>query len=77
MAAAEESDERARVRAAVDEASEEVGLDTWYRSCVMPLMSLPESQMPQCCGAGCEPCATTLTEVAIRAQRKLAGNQNG
>ena len=73
MSANDESDERARVRAAVDEASEEVGLPVWYRSSVMPLMSLPESRMPECCGGGCEPCAGTLTEGAVRAQRKLAG----
>jgi hypothetical protein len=71
--AMDETEERARVRAAVDEASEEVGLATWYRSSVMPLMKLPESQFPECCGGGCEPCASTLTEVAVRARRKLAG----
>lgn len=64
--------QRARTLAAIDEASDEVGLDPWYRSCVGPLMSVEESRMPQCCGAGCEPCSTILAEVAIRARRKLA-----
>lgn len=63
--------ERTRVRDAIDAASEQVGLDPWYRSCVEPLIGLEDSRMPRCCGSGCEPCSTTLIEVAVRARRLL------
>jgi hypothetical protein len=69
---APEEDDRARMIAAIAEASEEVGLDTWYRACVEPLMSLSPSGYPRCCGSGCEPCSETLIEVAVRAKRRLA-----
>lgn len=57
---------------AIAEASDEVGLDAWYRSSVEPLMRLADHEMPRCCGGGCEPCTGTLIEVAVRAKRKLA-----
>lgn len=63
--------ERARIRRAIEEASDEVGLDVWYRSCVEPLIGLADDRMPSCCGAGCEPCSMTLIEVAVRARRLL------
>lgn len=66
-----EHEERARMLAAIAEASEEVGLDTWYRACVEPLMALAPSSYPRCCGSGCEPCSETLIEVAVRAKRLL------
>ena len=64
--------ERGLTLVAIDEASEEVGLPSWYRSCVLPLMKVDEDRMPSCCGAGCEPCNETLVEVALRARRRLA-----
>jgi hypothetical protein len=64
--------ERARVRAAIDRASDEVGLEIWYRSCAEPLIALDDAQFPSCCGANCEPCSLTLIEVALRARRILA-----
>jgi hypothetical protein len=64
-------DERARMLQAIAEASDEVGLDTWYRACVEPLMGLADREMPRCCGGGCEPCSETLVEVAVRARRRL------
>lgn len=73
MSGASDDDEaRARMRSAIAEASEEVGLDVWYRACVEPLMSLEPSGYPRCCGSGCEPCSETLIEVAVRAKRRLA-----
>jgi hypothetical protein len=63
--------ERARLLAAIAEASDEVGLASHYRSCVLPLMKLDEDRMPSCCGAGCEPCNETLVEVALRARRRV------
>ena len=70
--ASDEHSERARVRAAIDEASDEVGLESWYRSCAEPLVPMADVDFPSCCGAGCEPCSLTLIEVAIRARRILA-----
>lgn len=51
---------------ALTQASEEVGLQTYYRDMVRPLLRMPRSQWPSCCGAGCEPCAQTLVQVAER-----------
>lgn len=63
--------QRTRIRLAIDEASDEVGLESWYRSCAEPLVFMDASQFPSCCGAGCEPCSHTLIEVAVRARRIL------
>jgi Na+-translocating ferredoxin:NAD+ oxidoreductase RNF subunit RnfB len=51
---------------ALVQASEEVGLQDYYRDMVRPLLRMPRSQWPSCCGAGCEPCAQTLVAVAER-----------
>jgi hypothetical protein len=51
---------------ALAQASEEVGLQDYYRDMVRPLLRMPRSQWPSCCGAGCEPCAQTLVAVAKR-----------
>jgi hypothetical protein len=67
---------RARVRAAIDEASDEVGLEIWYRSCAEPLIELDDADFPSCCGANCEPCSLTLIEVALRA-RVILRRQSG
>jgi hypothetical protein len=66
-----DSAERARLDAALKRASDEVGLQDWYRDCVRPLLRMPETQWPRCCGRGCEPCAETLKEVASRARALL------
>jgi hypothetical protein len=52
--------------AALNRASEEVGLQDYYRSCVRPLFSLPVSYWPSCCGARCEPCMQVVVAVAYR-----------
>jgi hypothetical protein len=49
---------------ALARASDEVGLPSYYRDCVRPL--LREGPWPRCCGGGCEPCAETLKRVARR-----------
>ncbi|WP_199741857.1 hypothetical protein [Corallococcus sp. CA047B] len=48
-------------------ASEENALPSYYQSSVRPLLRDPEGRWPSCCGGGCEPCAQTLTRVAVRA----------
>ncbi len=52
--------------AALTQASEELGLPIYYRSCVRPLLRQPKHEWPTCCGAGCDPCAQTLVAVAER-----------
>jgi hypothetical protein len=54
------------VDAALAQASHEVGLQDYYRDMVRPLLRMPRSQWPSCCGGGCEPCAQTLVAVAER-----------
>jgi hypothetical protein len=51
---------------ALAQASEEVGLQDYYRDMVRPLLYMPREQWPGCCGGGCEPCAQTLVAVAER-----------
>lgn len=69
----EPNDPRARpdLNAALDRASEEHGLQSYYRDCVRPLFGMPRSQWPRCCGRGCEPCAQTLIAVAQRVYELL------
>jgi hypothetical protein len=52
--------------AALAQAGNELGLQDYYRDCVRPLLSMPMSQWPTCCGGGCEPCAQILVAVAQR-----------
>lgn len=52
--------------AALARASDELGLATYYRDCVRPLLRDPEGRWPRCCGGGCEPCAMDLKAVARR-----------
>jgi hypothetical protein len=61
-----------RLEAALIQASEEHSLAEWYRDCVRPLLTMPRTQWPRCCGRGCEPCAETLVAVAARIQELLA-----
>jgi hypothetical protein len=51
---------------ALVQASEELGLQSYYRDMVRPLLRMPREQWPGCCGGGCEPCAQTLVAVADR-----------
>ncbi len=60
------------VSEAIERASDEVGLQRWYRSMVGPLLNMPRTQWPRCCGGGCEPCSLTLIAVAERAQALLS-----
>jgi hypothetical protein len=61
---------------ALDQASNELGLDPWYRDCVRPLMRTGPDGFPSCCGGACEPCSQTLNQVATRALAIL-GKPNG
>lgn len=51
---------------ALAQASDELGLQDYYRDMVRPLLRMPRTQWPTCCGGGCEPCAQTLVAVAER-----------
>jgi hypothetical protein len=51
---------------ALAQASEELGLQSYYRDMVRPLLRMPREQWPGCCGGGCEPCAQLLVAVADR-----------
>jgi hypothetical protein len=53
-------------------ASEENGLQDYYRDMVRPLLRMPREQWPSCCGGGCEPCAQQLVRVAERVLALLA-----
>lgn len=59
------------LEAALTQASDEIGLAEWYRDCVRPLLNMPPTQWPRCCGRGCEPCADTLIAVAERVHELL------
>ena len=54
------------LEAALSAASEEFGLQDYYRDCVRPLLGVGPDQWPRCCGGGCEPCTQTLINVARR-----------
>jgi hypothetical protein len=58
---------------ALASASEEYGLQTYYRDMVKPLLYMPREQWPGCCGGGCEPCAQMLVMVADRTLALLGG----
>jgi hypothetical protein len=51
---------------ALAKASDEAGLQTYYRDCVRPLLTMPREQWPTCCGGGCEPCNQQLVLIADR-----------
>jgi hypothetical protein len=51
---------------ALTRASQEFGLQDYYRDCVRPLLGVGEEGWPRCCGGQCEPCAQTLVNVAQR-----------
>lgn len=57
---------------ALKQASDELGLDEWYRDCVRPLLRDGPTRYPQCCGGGCEPCNQLLVRVAERTRELLA-----
>jgi hypothetical protein len=54
------------LEAALTQASDEFGLQVYYRDCVRPLLGMEEERWPQCCGGQCEPCNQTLVSVARR-----------
>jgi hypothetical protein len=60
------------VDTALVQASQELGLQEYYRDMVRPLLRMPRTQWPSCCGGGCEPCAQTLVLVAERVLNLLA-----
>jgi hypothetical protein len=59
------------LEAALTQASDEFGLQTYYRDCVRPLLGEGEERWPQCCGGACEPCNQTLVSVARRVHALL------
>ena len=63
--------EHPQLNAALDQAGEELGLQSYYRDCVRPLFGMPRTQWPRCCGRGCEPCSVTLIAVAQRVYELL------
>lgn len=62
---------RAALDAALAKASDELGLESYYRDCVRPLLHQPREQWPTCCGGTCEPCSQILVLVADRVQTLL------
>ena len=60
---------------ALVQASDEHALQEWYRDCVRPLLTMPETQWPRCCGGACEPCAQTLRNVAHRVRELLVATE--
>jgi hypothetical protein len=56
----------AEFTAILAQAGGELGLQDYYHDCVRPLLSMPTTQWPSCCGSGCEPCSQTLIAVATR-----------
>jgi hypothetical protein len=57
--------------AALTQASDEFALQSYYRDCVRPLLTMPETQWPTCCGGNCEPCNQVLVNVARRTRDLL------
>lgn len=60
------------VDSALEQASDELGLASYYRDCVRPLLEQPREQWPTCCGGTCEPCSQLLVRVADRTLSLLA-----
>lgn len=56
---------------AIHRAGQELSFPDYYEPCVRPLVRNPEGHWPRCCGGGCEPCAQTLIQVALRALELL------
>ena len=52
------------LEAALTAVSDELGLQSWYRDCVRPILRMPETQWPTCCAGNCEPCNQLLVSVA-------------
>lgn len=61
---------RVELEAALRQASDEVGLQSYYRDCVRPLLR-EGSPPPRCCGSHCEPCNATLLRVAKRVRELM------
>ena len=57
---------RADIDAALQRASDESALPEYYRDLVRPLLRMPRSQWPTCCGSTCDPCSVALCRVADR-----------
>lgn len=55
-----------QMNSALRRASEELSFPDYYMACVRPLLRNPEGHWPRCCAGGCEPCAQTLIQVALR-----------
>ena len=66
-----DDDAKKALDAALAKASDELGLETYYRDCVRPLLGQPREQWPTCCGGTCEPCSQILVLVADRVQTIL------
>jgi hypothetical protein len=51
---------------ALKQAAQECGLQDYYRDCVRPLLTMPVTQWPTCCGSNCQPCSLLLVLAATR-----------
>ncbi len=57
---------REDIDVALGQASDESALPEYYRDLVRPLLRMPRSQWPTCCGSTCDPCSVALCRVADR-----------
>ena len=60
---------------ALNLASDECGLESYYRDIVRPLLRDGPERYPRCCGGGCEPCAELLIRVAQRTLQLLGKDE--
>jgi hypothetical protein len=68
----EEPERSPTLEVALAQACDEHALQPWYRDCVRPLLNMPRTQWPRCCGRGCEPCMDTLVAIATRVNELLS-----
>ncbi len=54
------------IDAAIAKVGDDCRLDPAYRGIVRPILRLPRERWPSCCGGNCDPCSTTLVNVADR-----------
>lgn len=56
---------------ALEQASDELRLQSYYRDLVRPILRMPREKWPECCAGRCEPCNQVLVAVADRVQELL------
>lgn len=60
-----------RLSRALARASDEIGLEEYYRDLVRPILRMPRERWPDCCAGNCEPCTQTLVAVGDRVRELL------